>query len=81
MGSFALYGYKKDPDDRHKLIIDEEAAQTVRMIYRMFLDGISIYNIAIKLNTLGILNPTEYKLNKGLKCNNKLQFDGVKAEW
>ena len=33
------------------------------------------------MNTLGILNPTEYKLNKGLKCNNKLQFDGVKAEW
>lgn len=81
LGSFALYGYKKDPDDRHKLIIDEEAAQTVRMIYQMFLDGISIYNIAIKLNTLGILNPTEYKLSKGLKCNNKLQFDGVKAEW
>ncbi len=75
IGSFALYGYVKDPNDHHKLIVDEEAAENVRLIYQLFLNGMSIYNIALKLNELGILNPTKYKNSKGLKNNNKLKFD------
>lgn len=61
IGSFAKYGYKKDPADRHKLIIDEEAAQIVRLIYRMFLNGSGIRTIVRHLNDNGIPNPSTYK--------------------
>lgn len=66
IGTFALYGYIKDPNDHHKLIVDEEAAQNVKLIYNMFLSGVSIYNITQKLKELDILNPTAYKAQKGL---------------
>ena len=66
IGSFASYGYKKDPDDYHKLIIDDEAADVVRMIYDKFLDGMSILRITKDLNRLGVLNPSSYKRSKGL---------------
>ena len=46
MGSYAPYGYMKDPNDCHKLLIDEEAAEVVRRIYRMFLQGAGVVNIA-----------------------------------
>lgn len=39
IGSFAPYGYKKSPEDNNALIIDEEAADVVRDIFRMFLNG------------------------------------------
>ena len=42
IGSFACYGYIKDPNDKHKLIVDEEAADNVRMIYKMFLERVCI---------------------------------------
>ena len=81
IGSIALYGYLKDPNDHHKLIIDEEAAENVRLIYRLFLDGFSIYNIALKLKELGILNPTDYKTSKGINNNNKLKFKRENTGW
>ena len=69
IGSFACYGYKKDPNDRHKLIIDEEAAETVRMIYRLFLEGKGVLGIVKTLNALGIPNPAAYKKLQGLNYN------------
>ena len=61
IGSFAKYGYKKDPADHHKLIIDEEAAEVVRLIYRLFLNGSGIRTIVRYLNDNGIPNPSTYK--------------------
>ncbi len=69
IGSFASYGYIKDPDDRHKLIIDEDAAPVVRMIFDKFLAGMSIIGITKELNEAGIPNPSMYKRMKG--CNYK----------
>lgn len=66
IGSFASYGYKKDPEDRHRLIIDEDAAEVVRLIYRWFLEGKSIRGIAVELNQMGVPNPSTYKKNQGL---------------
>lgn len=65
IGSFASYGYKKDPDDHHKLVIDEEAATIVRMIFDKFIGGMSIIGIAKMLNEMGIPNPSAYKRLKG----------------
>ena len=65
IGSFASYGYMKDPNDHHKLIIDPETAPVVRMIFEKFIDCCSIIGIAKDLNEMGIPNPTAYKKLKG----------------
>ena len=62
IGAFAPYGYIKDPENKNSIIIDEEAAQHVRDIFNWFVvDGMSKRGIALKLNELGVLNPTAYK--------------------
>lgn len=67
IGAFAPYGYEKDPDLKGHLIIDEEAAETVREVFRLFLAGYGKIAIARILNERGIPNPTEYKRRKGLR--------------
>ena len=67
IGAFALYGYKKDPDVKGHLIIDEEAAQVVREVFSLFLQGYGKTAIARMLNDRGIPNPTEYKRIHGLR--------------
>ena len=66
IGSFACYGYRKDPADHHHLLVDEEAAQVVRRIYREYLEGAGIQRIAKNLNAAGIPNPTTYKQLQGI---------------
>lgn len=78
IGAFACYGYLKDPDDRHKLIIDEEVAPVVRQVYKWFIDGKSVIGIAKELNTLGIPNPSTYKKLKGMNYkHNSVNNDGL----
>ena len=67
IGAFALYGYKKDPEQKGHLIIDDEAAQVVREVFALFSQGYGKTNIARILNDRGIPNPTEYKRQKGLR--------------
>lgn len=67
IGAFALYGYKKDPNKKGHLIIDEEAAQVVREVFTLFSQGMGKSAIARHLNEKGIPNPTEYKRLKGLR--------------
>lgn len=66
IGAFALYGYQKDPEQKGHLIIDEEAAEVVRLVFKLYADGMGKTNIARYLNEKGIPNPTEYKKRKGL---------------
>ena len=61
IGSFPTYGYLKDPNDHHKLIIDEQVAPVVRSIFDRFIAGKSIIGIAKELNEEGIPNPSMYK--------------------
>lgn len=67
VGQFAPYGYKKDPEDKHRLLIDEDAARVVRKIFQMAADGISHAGIARQLNEEGV--PTRYMYHK-LKGDN-----------
>ena len=67
IGSFAPYGYKKDPEHRGVLVIDDEAAEVVREIFCLFADGYGKSEIARILNDRGLPNPTEYKRRKGLR--------------
>lgn len=67
IGAFALYGYKKDPERKGHLIIDEEAAAVVREVFTLFSQGYGKTAIARMLNDRGIPNPTEYKRLHGLR--------------
>ena len=60
IGSRAPFGYKKDPNDRHKLIIDPPAAEIVDMIFKMFADGIGYVRMTKILRERKILNPQAY---------------------
>lgn len=71
IGAFAPYGYAKDPKDKNRLIIDEEAAHVVRDTFQWFVyEGLSKNGITKRLNEMGIPNPTEYKRRIGLQYNN-----------
>ncbi len=67
IGSFALYGYQKDPECKGHLIIDEEAAKTVREVFTLYAQGYGKTAIARMLNDRGIPNPTEYKRLNGMR--------------
>ena len=60
ISTFAPYGYKKDNVDNHKLVVDEEAADVVKRIFRLYCNGASMYRISKELNSEGVLSPAVY---------------------
>lgn len=70
LGAFAPYGYKKDPSDRHKIIIDEETAKVVRQIYDLYIQGYSIKRICYILTESQVPTPTAYKQSLGYSYKN-----------
>ncbi|NLK99165.1 MAG: recombinase family protein, partial [Clostridiales bacterium] len=70
LGAFAPYGYKKDPSDRHKIIIDLETAKVVKKIFDLYLEGYSIKRISYILTESQILTPTAYKKSLGYNYRN-----------
>lgn len=66
IGSFAPYGYAKDPADHNHLVVDPVAAAVVRRIFSMVLSGNGASRIAKTLNEEGIPSPTRYKQQQGL---------------
>ena len=61
------YGYIKDPNDPKHWIVDDEAAQIVRRVYSMTLEGFGTEQIAAQLEKGGVLTPRAYWLTKGIK--------------
>lgn len=55
--AYAPYGYRKSDEDKHRLVVDEEAAAVVREIYRMRCSGMAYGKIAAALNAKSILSP------------------------
>ena len=80
LGAFASYGYRKDPEDKHKLVIDEYAAEIVRAIFVLKLKGYSQQSIADYLNSEAVLPPAEYKKSQGLNYKSGLKGSG-QATW
>ncbi len=60
IGGKPVYGYKMHPTEKNKIVIDEEAAHTVRRIFAMAMEGISCRQIAVTLNEEGVLSPAAY---------------------
>ena len=80
----APYGYLKSAEDRHKLVIDEEAATVVREIFRLRLSGLSGNKIAAILNEREIPSPAQYALNhkRGMdwrRVNRKTAWEPTKV--
>lgn len=80
VGSFASYGYVKDPGNHNQLIIDPEAAEVVRSIFTWKIQGLSAERISDKLNSLGVLCPMEYKRLHGMKVSTNFRTND-KAKW
>lgn len=57
MGTYPAYGYKRDPADKHHLIIDEDTAPVVRRIFAMRASGMGFHAIAVVLNEEGVQSP------------------------
>ena len=66
IGSFAPYGYVKAPEDKHKLVVDPDAAEVVKLIFSLYLKGTSKRAIALYLNEHDIPSPSAYRQAKGL---------------
>ena len=73
------YGYMKDPENKKHWLIDEEAAEVVRNIYKMYLDGRGTEQIAGYLEQQMILTPNAYAKEKGFKVSGILSKD--KYSW
>ena len=69
MGSQAPYGYMKSPEDKHILIVDDEAAVIVRRLFKDFANGDSARMMADKLNKEGVSTPRFYHYEKEGKTN------------
>ena len=66
------YGYKKDPIDKNKWIVDEPAAEVVQRIFQMSVSGLGPTQIAKRLKANGVLTPSEYQRGNGVNCPTKL---------
>ncbi len=80
IGAFVCYGYKKDEQDKNKIVPDEEAARVVQDIFAWKLMGLSANSIAAKLNERGTLSPAEYKKVHGEKFKTSFQRN-PEAKW
>ena len=82
VGAFPSYGYIKNPNDNHKLIIDKEAAKIVKKIFEWKVnDGLGNLSICHRLNDMGILNPTGYKKEKLNQNYNNSQIISKNYSW
>ena len=80
IGSFAVFGYQKDPADHHKLVVDEYAADVVRDIFKWKLEGISAIDIATRLTANGIPTPMDYKQSQGMRYSTTFRVK-ERSEW
>ena len=80
IGSFAVYGYAKDPENKNRLVVDPEAAEVVREIFARRIAGQSCKAISDDLNALGVLSPMEYKRARGINFKTGYKVHS-KAKW
>lgn len=66
LGRYAPYGYKKDPDQKGHLIVNEDTADVVRDIFQWKVNGVSNGMIAKRLNAAGVFSPSRYLYSIGV---------------
>jgi len=73
IGSYASYGYIKDPFNKNKIIIDPETAPILRQIFRWKAEGLGNAQICRMLNAADIPSPSKYRLQKGILKDRKYE--------
>lgn len=73
MSPKAVYGYLKDPNDKKHWLVDNEAAEVVRTIFDLYINGYGTKMIAYYLEEHKILSPSHYSYSKGLPHSGKLR--------
>lgn len=76
VGARTPYGYLKDPDDCHQLIVDPVAAEVVKTMFQWAAEGVGLNTIAVRLNEAGYLAPSHYKQTLGEIANENLIGNG-----
>lgn len=71
------FGYKKDPNDKEKWIVDEEAAATVKEIFNLYIGGLKINDIAKQLTDEGKETPQLYAMKRGLKYRGRSPYPEI----
>ena len=66
IGTYAAYGYLRNPDDKHKIIVDEKTAPIVRQIFEWKAEGMGYASISRKLFDMKIMPPGRYRYDEGI---------------
>ena len=66
IGTYAAYGYLRNPDDKHKNIVEEKTAPIVRQIFEWKAEGMGYASISRKLFDMKIMPPGRYKYDEGI---------------
>ncbi len=77
----SVYGYKKDPADKDHWLIDEEAADVVRRIFRLTVEGVGPYDIARILHDEKIERPSHYLAKRGRGVYQNRVDEGLAYMW
>ena len=81
IGARPPYGYKKAPDNCHKLLVNEDTAPVVRQMFDWAAEGIALNVIVKRLNEAAILTPGFYLASVGIINNKKLMGSGKWQTW
>lgn len=79
IGSFAPFGYRKDPENKNRLLVDEEAAVVVREIFGLARQGCRPSEISNEMNRRGILTPAAYRCESRPHLN--LKSYSTRGQW
>ncbi len=79
LATFAAFGYKKSPSDHNRIIVDEEAAAIVRMIFEKYAEYGVKTEVARYLNRQGIPTPQVYAMKNG--CSYHWKYHEEKKLW
>ena len=76
VGGRPPYGYKKDPENCHHLLVNEDTAPVVRQIFQWTVDGVPLNVIVKRLNEGGVMTPGHYLAHIGLISSEHLMGSG-----
>jgi len=81
VGGRPPYGYKKAPDNCHRLLVNEDTAPVVRQIFQWAAEGVALNRIVLRLNESGVLCPRLYQIQAGLLSGQTQAGSGQWQTW
>ena len=81
IGARPPYGYKKAPNNCHKLLVNEDTAPVVRQMFAWASEGVALNVIVKRLNEAGVITPGYYLASVGIISNQKLMGSGKWQTW